>query len=290
MTKKGRPDNSIRHSGIRHSSFLFSASLRLCERPLLMTDCRLIVDPPQDGARNMALDEALLEEAADHGTATLRFYQWREPTLSLGYFQRYEDRFNHAASRDAAVVRRPSGGGALIHDSELTYSICLPASHPLARESIALYQLVHRAIIEVLAAFDLRLTLHADHPAKIVGESDEPFLCYARRTDADLVLLVAGAKRMAKIVGSAQRRRRGAVLQHGSILLAASSAAPEIPGLNDLSGRSLMPDELVDPLGQELSDALQLQLDRRPLSPDLLKTAQRLQAEKYAHRSWTCRR
>ena len=77
-----------------------------------MTPCRLIVDPPLDGAWNMGFDEALLEQAADPGIATLRFYQWQEPTLSLGYFQTYDERDTHAESRQAAVVRRQSGGGA----------------------------------------------------------------------------------------------------------------------------------------------------------------------------------
>ncbi len=251
--------------------------------------CRLIVDPPQDGAWNMALDEALLEDAADQGMAALRFYQWRVPTLSLGYFQRYEDRCNHAASREAAVVRRPSGGGALLHDRELTYSICLPASHPLARDSTVLYGLVHRAIIAVIAKSDMQLALHGDYQVKIDATSEEPFLCYARRTDADVIVSPTRGV-SAKIVGSAQRRRRGAVLQHGSILLDASLAAPELLGLNDLSNQSFAAERLIGPLQKELGDVLQLACEDRPLDSELLKTAQRLQAEKYAHPSWTHRR
>ena len=77
----------------------------------------------------MAVDEALLLDAAENGIATLRFYEWSEPTLSLGYFQRYDDRYSHAASRDCAIVRRQTGGGAILHDRELTYSLTLPASH-----------------------------------------------------------------------------------------------------------------------------------------------------------------
>ena len=75
----------------------------------------------------MAVDETLLFDAAENGTATLRFYSWDEPTLSLGYFQRYADREQHTASRTCAVVRRQTGGGAILHDRELTYSLALPA-------------------------------------------------------------------------------------------------------------------------------------------------------------------
>ena len=72
---------------------------------------RLLIDPPAAGAWNMAVDEALLESAAIAGVATLRFYQWSEPTLSLGYFQAAADREQHAASRDCPLVRRPAAAG-----------------------------------------------------------------------------------------------------------------------------------------------------------------------------------
>src|ERR1700690_2091076 len=98
---------------------------------LSLTRCHLIVDPPGEGAWNMALDEALLEAAQNEGIATLRFYSWREATLSLGYFQGAADRRLHQASADCASVRRASGGGAILHDCELTYSIALPCGHLL---------------------------------------------------------------------------------------------------------------------------------------------------------------
>ena len=74
----------------------------------------------------MAVDEALLETAASLGVPTLRFYQWQEPTMSLGYFQEYADRLRHAASAGCPTVRRASGGGAIMHDRELTYSLAVP--------------------------------------------------------------------------------------------------------------------------------------------------------------------
>src|SRR5438445_617792 len=83
--------------------------------------CRLIHDLPGDGPWNMAVDEALLEDAARSGRPTLRFYGWAEPTLSLGYFQPYAQRASHPPSSRCAVVRRPTGGGAILHDAELTY-------------------------------------------------------------------------------------------------------------------------------------------------------------------------
>ena len=292
-----------------------------------MTPCRLIVDPPLDGAWNMGFDEALLEQAADHGTATLRFYQWQEPTLSLGYFQAYDERDTHAESRQAAVVRRKSGGVALMHDRELTYSISLPADHPLARQSPQLYDVVHRSLIDLLAAEGIVASLHADtvkHPL-VGGVSDadsaspyklaqpvksnreqsslpqnsnsaaaeEPFLCFARRTSADIVLpTAAAAEPPVKIVGSAQRRRRGAVLQHGSVLLDRSPAAPELAGIEQISGVSISPSWLVERWSPRLAEALKLTLSHyQPRhGEDVMERAEELRAEKYAASAWTHRR
>lgn len=269
-----------------------------------MTPCRLIVDPPLDGAWNMGFDEALLEQAADAGTATLRFYQWQEPTLSLGYFQAYDERDTHAESRQAAVVRRQSGGGALMHDRELTYSISLPADHPLARQSPHLYDVVHRSLINLLAEQGIAASLHRDrgpgaseidNDAVIdkVAAAEEPFLCFARRTSADIVLATAvAAEPPVKIVGSAQRRRRGAVLQHGSVLLDRSPAAPELAGIEQISGRSLTRDWLVEHWAPALAAALNLQLSpcQSADDEDVMQRAEQLRAEKYASPAWTHRR
>jgi lipoate-protein ligase A len=250
----------------------------------------LIIDPPQNGAWNMAVDEALLNAAAERGTATLRFYQWREPTLSLGYFQSYGERQTHAASQGAAVVRRLSGGGALMHDREVTYSLCLPPAHPMARNAPALYEVVHRALIGVLGAWGVSPALHGDG-GSATDDAEEPFLCFARRTSADVVLRSdRDASSSAKIVGSAQRRRRGAVLQHGAVLLGASRFAPELPGINDLTGKPLTAETLLETWQPALAAALKLQLVCADSERDLHEQAQRLQQEKYSGRAWTERR
>ena len=116
-----------------------------------LTECRLVMDPPAAGAWNMAVDEVLWQWSAETGRPCWRFYRWQEATLSLGYFQAYEDRGRHAASRDCPVVRRPSGGGAIIHDAELTYSFALPREHRLAGRPVRLYEIVHATLIDVLA-------------------------------------------------------------------------------------------------------------------------------------------
>ena len=122
---------------------------------------RLLLDPPAPGAWNMAVDETLLEAAAAEGQCTLRFYQWAEPTLSLGYFQPYADRDRHAASRRCAVVRRASGGGAILHDFDVTYSLAVHDRHPLAIDRLRTYQVVHRALIEVLSQWGIEASMFA---------------------------------------------------------------------------------------------------------------------------------
>ena len=132
---------------------------------------------------------------ANSNQPTLRFYQWQRPTLSLGYFQKYADRSLHPASQSAEVVRRLSGGGAIVHDQELTYSLMLPASHPLARDTQALYNAVHQTIIETLNAIlasGLTSTsawqpVLCDQPKKLAAR-DEPFLCFERRSKGDILL------------------------------------------------------------------------------------------------------
>ncbi len=180
----------------------------------------------------MAIDEALLVDAIEHGTETLRIYRWREPTVSLGYFQKDDDPV--LASRFAGLprVRRLSGGGALLHDRELTYSIALPATHPFAEAPTLLYDQVHQALVDLLVA--------RGAAAKVRGEKwdqPEPFLCFGRGDPRDIVLDDF------KIVGSAQRRRKGAILQHGALLLERSPHAPEFPGLFDLAPATQAPDE-----------------------------------------------
>ena len=132
-------------------------------------DCRLLEDFPRDGAENMAIDEALLISADEMSKPTLRFYAWSRPTLSLGYFQKYAHRRYHPASRLCAVVRRSTGGGAIVHDRELTYSFIWPGcrlpgkeklSRPLATEG--LYQTVHEALIRVLGRWEVQANLVAD--------------------------------------------------------------------------------------------------------------------------------
>jgi lipoate-protein ligase A len=189
----------------------------------------------------MAVDETLLNSAVA-GEASLRFYQWSRPTVSLGHFQAIQQSAIPERFAGLEVVRRPSGGGAILHDRELTYSCALPATHPLARNPSRLYELVHEAIIDVFAARGIESTCRGAS-----AFANESFLCFARGDARDVVV----GKH--KIVGSAQRRRQGAVLQHGSILLACSEAAPEFPGILEIAGIELTPSDLIPLLTTDIA-------------------------------------
>jgi lipoyl(octanoyl) transferase len=186
----------------------------------------------RSGADNMAIDESLLVSAIEQGAETLRVYRWREPTVSLGYFQKDDDPVLKSRFAGLPSVRRLSGGGALLHDREITYSIALPDGHPLADAPTLLYDHVHAALVAMLNELGA--------PASVRGEKfsePEPFLCFGRGDPRDIVL--SGFK----IVGSAQRRRKGAILQHGALLLERSPHAPEVPGLFDLSPQTRQTEE-----------------------------------------------
>jgi lipoate-protein ligase A len=242
------------------------------------TECRLLVDPPGDGAWNMAVDEWLLEWSARHGQCAWRFYQWQAPTLSLGYFQNYDDRQQHTASLACAVVRRLTGGGAILHDQELTYSLAVPAAHPLAAHRDGLYRAIHDILIAGLTEFGISAALCGPSPPP---ESAEPFLCFQRRTAGDVLL------DNAKIAGSAQRRRRGAVLQHGSLLLKCSSYAAELPGLAELSGMAFDVDQLQQQLSARIATRLALRWRPEPLEPAERAEVDRLRRDRYIDQDWT---
>lgn len=252
---------------------------------------RLQIDPPAAGAWNMAVDEALLEAAATKGQPTLRFYQWQEPTLSLGYFQEYEDRRLHEASAGCPTVRRSSGGGAILHDRELTYSLAVPEGHPLVADRLRTYRVIHESLIETLSDWGIEATLYtcgmADADRKhsqsgaAVPLGRQPFLCFQRRSLGDV--LAGGVK----IAGSAQRRRRGAVLQHGSVLLARSAAAQELDGLEERTGKLIAADKLIEAWSARLAEVLTVEWSVSALSGDDQCRAAALDSEKYSTAAWT---
>lgn len=163
--------------------------------------------PLRDAAGQMEADLAILGAVAAGREPALRLYRWAPPALSLGRFQPETDVDDDACARlGVEVVRRPSGGRALLHGADLTYAVALPRPQGAAGRVSTVYELVAGALVAGLA----RLGVVA-----AVARHDGPAgpVCFAGQQGADLRV---GDR---KLCGSAQARRDGAVLQHGSILL-----------------------------------------------------------------------
>jgi lipoate-protein ligase A len=175
---------------------------------------------------------------------------------------------------------------------ELTYSLVLPEGHPLAGDTQSLYNAAHRAIVALLESkFDAGAgQLSLCEPAGKLPRREEPFLCFLRRARGDILFRSAATGADHKIVGSAQRRTQGVVLQHGSILLGASPAAPELAGLGELSGAELRPELLAAELPGRFSTALGLNFKPSDLTPNCRQKAAELVESKYACGRWTARR
>jgi lipoyl(octanoyl) transferase len=202
-----------------------------------------LVDRARSGAENMAMDQRMLERAAELERPLLRIYQWDKPTLSLGYFQKYAERLTHSASAQIDVVRRATGGGSIVHHHDWTYSIAMPSHHLSGSRSRYdlgasqdLYDCVHSSVVDWLGDKGLQAQQwNGVCNASLPSQTDKnakakcSFLCFERRSSGDVVVGES------KVLGSAQRRFRGALLQHGSLLLMRSSYAPSLPGLRDLS-------------------------------------------------------
>jgi lipoyl(octanoyl) transferase len=207
---------------------------------------RLFVDRSnRSGKWNMAFDEYLLARALDDNQLAVRVYGWETATVSLGYFQKDSSQIDPRLSQ-LPLVKRLSGGGAILHHHEITYSIAVPKTHAQASNPGQIYQTVHAAIIDELSLLGVKSRCRG----VIEKPNDDPFLCFSRQDPNDIVL------NETKIVGSAQRRRRGAILQHGSILLAASNHVPELLGISDLASSIEIENLDRESLGHSISSTL----------------------------------
>jgi len=239
----------------------------------------------------MALDEALMARARRTGESVLRVYAWSRPTLSLGRNQRalgvYRD--DALASADIDVVRRPTGGRALLHHREVTYSVTAPST---ADSLGAAYERINEILICALHTLGVRVRVAA--PAERAA-TPTSLPCFAEPARGELT--VDGRK----LVGSAQWRDRGAMLQHGSILidddqsripaLMHAAVAPATPPatLRDILRRAPTLDDVSDALFAAVRTLADAGAD--PLVPDdaLTRDAAELAAH-YRSDAWTWRR
>jgi lipoate-protein ligase A len=257
---------------------------------------RLLLDPPAAGAWNMAVDELLLEGvAAGSASPTLRFYQWAPPCLSLGYFQPFEVVDADACRRlGVDVVRRPTGGRAILHDRELTYSVALPLSL-LGTDGgvLASYRRLSLALERGLRKLGVPVVLAPESAAK--PALDHGPVCFDRPSAHEILL---GGR---KLVGSAQVRRATAILQHGSILiepridrLLACLRFPDHPEARIEDGVAGLaevgdfdPMMMAGALANAFAEEFGVQLTRGLLSPDERRAAGALASSKFGGVAWS---
>ncbi len=237
---------------------------------------RLLKSGPGEPAWNMACDEALLRSSDPR--PVLRLYAWRPAALSLGYFQPFEPFEALLEGRSLAVVRRPTGGGAIHHDDELTFClVATPGQGGYPAEIPAAYRWVHDSVRRALAETGARVVYRGDG-APLSVHPRSASLCFLDTTSLDLV-----DEQGRKVVGSAQRRTGGRVLHHGSIPLQVPELSVGCGSVSDSAGRSVSWDELAEIFVRSFTTTLR----NRPLHPEALsseerRVAGRLAAARYA--------
>jgi len=214
------------------------------ERPTLFPQMprqtwRVLVTPPASGAENMALDEALMDRARTTGEWVLRVYSWSAPTISLGRNQSARGRYDLDRIRELRldVVRRPTGGRAILHDREITYSVTAPVGDAGdLRES---YDRINHLLLRGLRSLGVAASV-----ASPAGRSMSPGMapCFDEPAAGELTL---GGR---KLAGSAQWRSDDALLQHGSILIADDQSLLATLGVGT-PGRISPPATLTEALG-----------------------------------------
>ena len=206
----------------------------------------------RDAADNMAIDEALLESGIG---PSLRFYRWKRPALSFGYFGRYADAAEEGLHRE--IVRRWTGGGIVPHGDDLTYSVVIPAGDSqFAKSSPEIYATVHSAISRALNENGVIASL-AESAAPRTSEA-----CFANAVRADVI----SADR--KIAGAAHRRAKQGLLHQGSIQLSTLTAKFR-SDLAQLLSKCILPGNF---------------------SPELLRRAHDIAGSKYGRQDWLTRR
>jgi lipoate-protein ligase A len=215
---------------------------------------------PRLAAMNMAIDEALLETAV---VPTIRFYSWRSPALSFGYFGQFSDVAIYASERD--LVRRWTGGGIVFHGDDVTYSIVIPASDRAFDESsIGIYEKIHRALCEALNRIGTQAVVAGRvNPSEIAlwehaAVSASGYKCFANPVPADVMM------NGRKIAGAAQRRTRRGLLQQGSI-----------------QGFTIKTD-----LAEKFAQALSANSSDFEVNEQIFQRARELAQQKYETQSW----
>lgn len=269
------------------------------------SDWRIIYDRPAGGAMNMAVDEAILESVVNGSSLpTLRLYAWEPPCVSLGYAQPVSDvSIEELTKRGYELVRRPTGGRAILHTDELTYSVNGPQDEPrLAGGVLTSYNNLAQALLFALRSLGIPAVSEQRSAAnpKLESNKNNP-VCFEVPSTYEITV---GGK---KIIGSAQARRKGGVLQHGSLPLngnlirlievlnfpnqksreaAAARLLKKAATIQDVSGDQVSWDTAARAFEDAFSSALNLNLMVENLGNKEKMRAEELIEEKYKNPEW----
>lgn len=266
---------------------------------------RLLITPPLDGATNMAIDEAILHALAEgHGRPTIRFFQWQPPCLSLGYNQHWQEIDESTCRRLGYTwTRRPTGGKAILHTDEATYSLIIPQDDPRIQGGIvASYRVLSWGLLQGLEKLGVEAKQadkeEVEASRQVAGKGGP--VCFD--TPSRYEIIWAGKK----LIGSAQLRRRKIVLQHGTlplygditrILAALNFSEAEraqqrqlLPRraatLEEVLGQVVPFNQVIAALACGFAQELNLTLEEMPLTERELELADKLRAEQYANETW----
>ena len=263
---------------------------------------RLLVDQPLKGAWNMAVDESMLEQVGrGESLPTLRLYAWEPACLSLGYAQPYED-VDIVRLREYGwdVVRRPTGGRAILHTDELTYSITAPLDEPRVIGTVLeSYNQLAQALLAAVRSLGVPVEMKEHLPGQ--GGAEGP-VCFEVPSAYEITV---GGK---KLIGSAQARRREGVLQHGTLPLygdltritqalvfadestraaAAEKLLSRATTVESVLSRAVEWKTAAQAFVHAFESELNLEFQQGELSPGEKARAETLMGEKYAYDSWT---
>lgn len=263
---------------------------------------RLLVTPPNPGASNMAIDEAILESVGQNRVPpTLRLYAWEPACLSIGYAQPCAD-IDRARLVDQGWdwVRRPTGGRAILHTDELTYAVIAPLTEPrLTGSVLESYQRLSQALLTALHILDIPAEAHPINSTRTPPENAP--VCFEVPSNYEIV--VNGKK----LIGSAQARRKNAVLQHGTLPLcgdltrvtrvlfytddlkreeAASRLLSHATSVETVLGVRISWEKAAQAFVESFQSELNLELVTGELSVDEIKLSDNLEEQKYSHPAW----
>jgi lipoate-protein ligase A len=224
-------------------------------------------DVPRSAAMNMAIDEALLQNAK---VASLRFYRWDHAALSFGYFGKFADVEAHAKERE--LVRRWTGGGIVLHGDDLTYSVVIPAGDPaFAYSTMSIYEKIHEALRNALVSMGQHAELatvaavydrRSQIGSALIERRYNQNACFANPVRADVLL------NGEKVAGAAQRKTRAGLLQQGSIQHV----------------------DLAEDFADRFAAKLASTCHYRQLSGAVIEHANEIAAQKYGTKMWLHRR